>query len=237
MEYRPIIYAFIFARGGSKGLPNKNILPLAGKPLIAYAIETAKQVPRISRIIVSTDDEQIAKVAREYGAEVPFMRPDELATDTCAERLAWRHALQEVGNTAAGGPCDIFVSLPCTAPLRSAEDVENCINMYIENDCDAVITSSCAQRHPMFNMVCENDTGEVSLVMPSTVTRRQDAPMLFDVTTAVYVVKPEFIFSEKGLLEGRVRQVVLPRERAVDIDDKLDFEFAEFLLTRNKIIF
>ncbi len=101
MEH-PVVYAFIFARGGSKGLPRKNIRPLAGKPLIAYSIEIAKQIPQVQRIIVSTDDAEIAAVAKDWGAEVPFMRPKELASDTCSERLAWQHALCEVGNTPTG---------------------------------------------------------------------------------------------------------------------------------------
>ncbi len=234
MEQQPVIYAFIFARGGSKGLPRKNILPLAGKPLIAYSIETAKQISRVSRIIVSTDDEEIAQVAQDWGAEVPFMRPKELSSDNCAERLAWAHALQAIGNTKDGGPCDIFLSLPCTAPLRSVEDVDNCIDTYINYPCDAVITSSPAQRHPMFNMIIENTNGNVSLIMPANIARRQDVPKIYDMTTAAYVVRPEFIFSNKPLLEGRVKHVVLPRERAIDIDDALDFSFAEFLLTQSQ---
>ncbi len=234
MERQHVVYAFIFARGGSKGLPRKNILPLAGKPLIAHSIETAKQVSRVSRIIVSTDDEEIAQIAKDWGAEVPFMRPKELASDNCAEHLAWVHALQAIGNTKDGGPCDIFLSLPCTAPLRSVKDVDNCIDTYITYPCDAVVTSTSAQRHPMFNMIYENTNGNISLVMPSNIARRQDAPKIFDMTTAAYVVRPEYIFSNKPLLEGRVRHVILPRERAIDIDDALDFSFAEFLLTHSK---
>ncbi len=232
----PVIFAFIFARGGSKGLPKKNIRLLAGKPLIAYSIETAKKIPQISRIIVSTDDAEIAAVAKEMGAEVPFMRPKELATDTSPERLAWQHALREVGNTPTGGPCEIFLSLPCTAPLRHVTDVEKCLQVYKDNDCDAVVTSSMAQNHPMFSMLCENPHGEVSLVIPPTelIARRQDAPPVFDMTAVAYVVRPEFIFSDKPLLQGRVRQVVLPRERTVDIDYALDFAFAEFLLLQQK---
>ncbi len=235
---RPVTYAFIFARGGSKGLPNKNIRLLAGKPLIAYSIELAKKITCVSRIIVSTDDVNIAAVAKEFGAEVPFLRPKELATDDCPERLAWQHALQEVGNTAQGGPCEIFLSLPCTAPLRSLNDVEQCLKIYSAHPCDVVVTSSAAQRHPMFNMLCEKTNGEVELVMPSSnfFARRQDAPVVFDMTTAAYVVRPQFVFSDTPLLHGRVRHVVLPRERCVDIDDALDFAFAEFLLTQANLV-
>ncbi len=234
----PVIYAFIFARGGSKGLPRKNIRLLDNKPLIAYSIEIAKQIKNISRIIVSTDDNEIAEVAKAWGAEVPFLRPKELALDTSPERLAWQHALKEVGNNPAGGPCEIFLSLPCTAPLRNVDDIEKCLEIYIKNECDAVITTSLAQRHPMFNMITENKHGEAVLAMPSekTIFRRQDAPVFYDITTAAYVVDPKFIFSNKNLLEGRVRHHVIPRERAIDIDDELDFSFAEFLISQKNIV-
>lgn len=234
MAFTPVVYAFVFARGGSKGLPGKNIRLLDGKPLIAHSIEMAKQIAEVQRIIVSTDDEVIASVAREWGAEVPFMRPAELAADTSSEWLAWRHALNVLGCTPFGGPCNVFLSLPTTAPLRSVEDVRRCLEVYYQGDCDAVITSSPAARHPMFNMVKEMPSGEVRLAMEQEggCCRRQDAPQLFDMTTAAYVVRPEFILTRERLMEGRVRQVVLPRERAVDIDDEIDLAFVEFLLKR-----
>lgn len=234
MARQPIVFAFIFARGGSKGVPRKNIRIVAGKPLIAYSIETAQHVRGVKRIIVSTDDEEIAAIARQCGAETPFMRPTELARDTSPEWAAWQHALRAVGCTTTGGLCDVFLSLPATAPLRSVNDVERCLDLFNAGGCDAVITSSLASRHPMFNMVYEDDTGLVRLVIPpvSGYCRRQDAPAAFDMTTAAYVVKPSFILTHDRLLDGRVRQVVLPRERAVDIDDELDIAFVEFLLTR-----
>lgn len=236
MSHQQVVYAFIFARGGSKGINKKNIRLLAGKPLIAYSIELAKKLDTVKRIIVSTDDLEIAEVARQWGAEVPFMRPAEFASDNASEWLAWRHALQQVGCTLEGGPCDIFLSLPATAPLRSVGDVIKCIDTFNAHDCDAVITSSPAARHPMFNMVTEDESGEVHIAMPSCCggySRRQDAPALYDVTTAAYVVRPQYILTQDGLLNGHVRQVVLPRERAVDIDDETDLAYAEFLISRD----
>ena len=123
------IIAFIFARGGSKGLPDKNIKILNGKPLIAWSIEHAKSVKRVDRVIVSTDSEEIARIAREYGAEVPFMRPAALATDNSPEWLSWQHSLKYLKNTDGCLP-DLMLSIPTTAPLRNVKDIDKVIDEY-----------------------------------------------------------------------------------------------------------
>jgi N-acylneuraminate cytidylyltransferase len=223
--------AFIFARGGSKGLPGKNIRPLAGKPLIAWSVEHALAIERIERVIVSTDSEEIAAVARRYGADVPFMRPSELARDDSPEWLAWRHALNCVREERGSLP-EVMVSVPATAPLRATADIENCLDEYEKHAPDVVITVTEARRNPHFNMVKRNPDGTVSLVMPppSAITRRQDVPKVYDVATVAYVARPEFVLTRGSLFEGRVRAVHVPPERAVDIDTLLDFRFAEFLV-------
>ena len=227
----PTIFAFIFARGGSKGLPGKNIRPLAGKPLIAHAIETARASRHIQRVIVSTDDEEIAAIARAHGAEVPALRPAELASDTASEWLAWRHAITEL----AGEPFDVFVSIPPTAPLRSVADVDACIETLLGGDCDIVITASEAHRNPYFNMITRATDGTARIVIApeGKVTRRQDAPAVYDVTTVAYAARPDFILRESGIFAGRVKAVLIPAERALDIDTQLDFDFAEFLLGKS----
>lgn len=223
--------AFIFARGGSKGLPGKNIRPLGGKPLIAWSIEHALAVRRIARVIVSTDSQEIAAVAREHGAEVPFIRPEELARDESPEWLAWRHALNYLLNEEGVLP-DAMVSVPTTAPLRSSLDIENCLDEYEKGGADMVITVTDAHRSPYFNMVKVNPDGTVGLVMPpqSVVARRQDVPTVFDMTTVAYVARPEFVLTHNATFEGRVRHVHVPLERAIDIDTLLDFRIAECLL-------
>jgi CMP-N-acetylneuraminic acid synthetase len=224
--------AFIFARGGSKGLPGKNIRPLGGKPLIAWSIEHALAVRRIARVIVSTDSHEIAAVARAHGAEVPFIRPEELARDDSSEWLAWRHALSYLLEEEGVLP-DAMVSVPTTAPLRSPLDIENCLDVYEKSGADMVITVTDAHRSPYFNMVKANADGTVGLVIPpqSAVTRRQDVPTVFDMTTVAYVARPEFVLTHNGTFEGRVRHVHVPVERAVDIDTLLDFRIAECLLS------
>ena len=229
------IVAFIFARGGSKGLPGKNIRPLGGKPLIAWSIEHARAVPRIERVIVSTDSDEIAKVARQYGAEVPFMRPEELARDDSPEWLAWRHALNYMVE-AEGRLPELMVSIPATAPLRLPLDIENCLDEYEKGKADMVISVTDAHCSPYFNMVKENTDGTVALVIPpsTTLTRRQDAPIVYDMTTVAYVVKPEFVLTHQSHFEGRVCAVHVPLERAIDIDTLMDFKMAEFFLSQKE---
>jgi N-acylneuraminate cytidylyltransferase len=225
--------AFIFARSGSKGLPNKNIKLLAGKPLIAYSIEQALATKRIERVIVSTDSNEIAKVALDFGAEVPFLRPYKLATDESPEWLSWRHGLEYL-RTSTGSLPQVMVSLPPTAPLRNNQDIENCLNEFEKGDSDVVIAVTDAHRNPYFNMVKTNIDGSVSLVnnMKTRISRRQEAPKLYDVTTICYVANPEFVLNHNSIFEGKVKSVYIPIERSIDIDSLLDFQIAEFLKSK-----
>lgn len=222
-------YAFIFARGGSKGLPGKNIKPLAGKPLLQYSVDCALAAPSIDKVFVSTDDRAIAQIAIEGGAIV-IDRPIELASDTSPEWLSWRHAIEWVQNHY--GEFDGFVSLPATSPLRSVEDVENAINQLNNTDADICISVTPASRSPFFNMVKLTESGLVELVNKpqGEVVRRQDAPAVFDITTVVYAAAPEFILNHYGIFSGKVTSIEVPKERAVDIDDYWDYKFAEVLL-------
>jgi len=223
--------AFIFARGGSKGLPGKNIRELCGKPLIAWSIDQAREAKGIDRVIVSTDSEEIASVAKRFGAEVPFIRPAELAGDASPEWMAWRHALQHLLQSEGRMP-EIMVSVPCTAPLRVAGDIDRCLNEYRSHQCDAVITVTEANRSPYFNMVVRDAIGVCKIVNQNdaTVFRRQDAPVVYDITTVAYVLKSSFVMRHEGLFSGVVRSVVVPKERATDIDDQIDFMIAEMLM-------
>ncbi|OAJ71043.1 acylneuraminate cytidylyltransferase [Methylobacillus sp. MM3] len=226
------IVALICARGGSKGLPGKNIRPLAGMPLIAWSIRQAQAVPRISRVIVSTDSEEIAAVARKAGAEVPFMRPVELAQDNSPERSVWRHALEYLKANEGAYP-DVLLVVPATAPLRLPEDLERCLDEFAQGDVDTVITVAEPHRNPYFNMVKARADGGVELVIPpgdGILTRRQDAPDVYDMTTVAYVTAPDFVMRADTIFAGRVRAVRIPVERAVDIDTLMDFRVAECLL-------
>ena len=221
----------ICARGGSKGLPGKNIKPLNGIPLIGWSINIAKQIDRVSRIIVSTDSEEIAKVALKYGAEVPFMRPKELAQDDSPEWLVWKHAIKHV-ESYGNEDIDAIIVLPVTAPLRSVKDVNSCIDLFEESEVDSVITVSEASRSPYFNMIVNNDSGYASLVISpeNQITRRQDAPEVFDMTTVAYVVNTNVVKQSNSIFEGKVKSIIIPQERSIDIDTLLDFKIAECLV-------
>ncbi|NUF53734.1 acylneuraminate cytidylyltransferase family protein [Acinetobacter seifertii] len=222
-------FAFIFARGGSKGLPGKNIKPLAGKPLLRYSIDTALASDLIEQVFVSTDDQTIAEVAIEGGA-ILIERPNELASDQSPEWLSWRHAVEWA--TEHYGSFDGFVSLPATSPLRSQDDVEAAILKRQAETADICIAVTPASRSPYFNMVKYNKAGFVELVNQpeGEVSRRQDAPQVFDITTVVYATTPEFVLNNYGLFSGKVVSIEVPKARAVDIDDIYDFRLAEAII-------
>jgi len=224
-----ISYAFIFARGGSKGLPGKNIKPLLGKPLIQYSIEVALQTSGINKVFVSTNDANIARVAESNGAIV-IDRPDELAQDDSPEWQAWKHAISWVRERY--GSFEEFVSLPATSPLRSVKDVESAIFKRSNIGADICIAITPASRSPYFNMVKELGNNLIELVNKPTnpISRRQDAPEVFDVTTVLYVASVEFIMKNNNIFDGQVTSVEIPKHRAVDIDDIYDFKFAEAIL-------
>ena len=221
-------YAFVFARGGSKGFPGKNIRLLAKKPLIAYAIELAKEVSTIDEVFVSTEDELIADVAKRYGAVV-ILRPEELAQDDSPEWLAWKHAVDWVEMNV--GSFHTFISLPATAPLRNKDDVESCLQR-LDEDTDIVITITETNRSPWFNMVREKDDGHICLLVEGAerYDRRQDVPKAFDMTTVAYVTRPQYIRDASHVFDGRVKAVKIPAARALDIDTELDFQIAEYLM-------
>jgi len=225
------VVALICAREGSKGLPGKNLRPLAGRPLVVRAIDQALSVSRVDRVIVSTDSDQIAAVSRSAGAEVPFQRPSELARDESPEWLVWRHALSYLKDIDGVYP-EVLVVVPATAPLRSVKDLDRCLDEFETGAADVVITVTDARRSPYYNMVEAREDGTFGLVIAPDVwlARRQDAPIVFDMTTVAYVTSPEFVMDSDGIFAGRVRSVHIPPERALDIDTFLDFKMAECLI-------
>jgi CMP-N-acetylneuraminic acid synthetase len=225
------ITAFVFARGGSKGVKNKNIYPVAGKPLIGHTIVSALASQSIGQVVVSTDDAQIADVAHEFGATV-LLRPAELAADTTPEVLAWRHAIQSFAALFSGEHAQPFVSLPATSPLRAPQDIDAAVERFNAVPCDILFGISPAHRNPYLNMVTIDDRGLIHIATPgSGAVRRQDVPPMYDVTTCVYVGNANYIQSCGRLMEGRVGHVMIPTERALDIDTYYDLHLAELLLT------
>lgn len=227
--------ALIFARGGSKGVPNKNIKNLLGKPLLGRAIEQAKAIGRITRVIVSTDSDEIAKIALDYGAEILFKRPKELALDNSPEWHSWQHALREIEKIEGILP-EMMISIPTTAPLRSILDIENCLDEFEKGGADIVFGITPSHSNPYFNMVSIQDNNFVSLVMQSKdgVARRQESPVVYDMTTVAYVANSNFVLNHNRIFDGRCRGVYIPRVRSLDIDTELDFLMAEFLMAKNE---
>ena len=227
------VYAFIFARGGSRGLIKKNIREFAGKPLISWTILQALENPRIERVIVSTDSPEIAEVSRNYGAEVPFLRPAKLASDTSPEILSWKHALSYLKENEGDCP-KFFLTLPCTAPLRLQSDIDNNLDCLFSKKGDLIISVCPSQRSPYFNMVTIDNNQQVDLVMKpeKPFTRRQDTPQIFDITTVAYSARSSYILETDNLMEGNVFASLVDRNSAIDIDDALDFEIAEHLFKK-----
>ncbi len=221
--------AIIPARGGSKGLPGKNIRPLNGKPLIAYAIETALNTRQIDRVIVSTDDENIAKVALVYGAEIPFMRPKFLASDTAQAIDNYIYTIDRL-EKECNEKIDAFVVLQPTSPLRITEDVEGAINMFLQKKADSVISYS-PESHPVKWHKYLSEDGRFENIFDDNIANRQDNRPSYYPNGAVYVFRTSMI-RERKYYTDKSYGYIMPRTRSVDIDFLEDFEYAEFLLSR-----
>ncbi len=224
------LVAFIFARGGSKKLPKKNIKNFNGLPLIAHTINLAKKSKLFSDIVVSTDDQEIADTAKEFGANVPFLRPKDLAEDNSPEWLCWKHAINKYNKKI-----DHFFSLPCTSPLKSITDLEKMIDFYKRNEFDLVLGISSTNHSPYFNMVTRDINNRVMRISDPDhpINRRQDAPECFNITTVGYLSNPKYILREENIFSGNVGGIEIPKERSIDIDDEIDFFIAESLSKRN----
>ncbi|MDG1463049.1 MAG: acylneuraminate cytidylyltransferase family protein [Gammaproteobacteria bacterium] len=224
--------ATICARGGSVGVPGKNIRPLMGKPLITHTIEHALAVSDIDRVFISTDSQSIADVAMSAGAEVPFLRPDHLATNDASKLAALEHLVSWV--ELHHGPVGIIVDLQPTSPLRTPQDIRDCMQLF-DDETDVVITGYEADKNPYFDMVERKENGRFDLVKPpeSSVVARQQAPAVFAMNGSIYVWKRSSL--NKGLWNGNRKLHVMPRERSIDIDEPLDFDIVELLMGRRQV--
>lgn len=222
-------FAFIFARGGSKGLPGKNLKVLKGKSLLQRAVEGARAADCFEKIFLSTDDKAIADAGIKLGLEI-IERPQVLAQDDSAEWQAWQHAIEVVNQRE--GEFDLFVSLPVTSPLRAVCDISTAIEQVKQNNRCICVAITPAQRSPYFNMVERDNDEYLTLVKrpKNNVVGRQYAPETFDLTTVIYAARPSVILSSNNLFENPVCGIQVPKERAVDIDDIYDFMLAECIL-------
>lgn len=224
------IVAVIPARGGSKSIPHKNIAPLGGKPLLAWSVETARSVSLISRIIVSTDDEEIAAVARGYGAEV-MTRPADLATDSARVIDALHDLIARL--KAAHQEPDVLVLLEPTCPLRSAADIEDCLVQLEDDAVDSVATFKPAELNPWRAWRIEDGRPQAFVPEADPWRSRQELPLAYQLNGAVYAFKVDrFSPRHEAILFGRIAATVMPSERSVDIDGPLDLLLAEVMLQK-----
>lgn len=224
-------WGFVFARGGSTGVPRKNLAEIGGVPLVARAIDSGRRSGVLDRIIVSTDDAEIATVARTHGAEVPWLRPPELATSDSPELLAWKHAVEHTRLPDGSWPYEVFVSIPATAPLRRPEDIERCVHRFREGDVEMVVAVVRSRVHPSYNLFAKDSQGSLHLLSPPNVpiTRRQDLPPAFEIRPVAYVASPQHIAKAPHVIDGKVAGVEVSELSALDIDTPLDLDIARLL--------
>ncbi|PJI96816.1 N-acylneuraminate cytidylyltransferase/CMP-N,N'-diacetyllegionaminic acid synthase [Acidovorax sp. 69] len=220
----------ICARGGSAGVPGKNIRLLCGKPLIAWTIEQALDSGEADHVFVSTDSEEIAVAARAHGAQVPFMRPAELATATAGKLPVIQHLVEWV--EANRGPVTRIIDLDPTSPLRDIADIKACATM-LDTDTDVVITGYEADKNPYFNVVEMKSSGYYERVCKpeSEVVGRQLAPKVYAMNASIYVWH-RYTLTSSLWATPRIRLHVMPRERSIDIDHPIDFDLVELLMTK-----
>lgn len=224
----------ICARGGSKGVENKNIKPINGKPLIAYTIEQAKASGLFEHIVISTDSDDIAKISQGYGAEVFFKRSAEMASDTAGKLDVIRDAFIKSENHY-GQQFDYLIDLDATAPLRAVTDISKSFKQFLKDANDNLITAMPSRRSPYFNLVevCENGRVSLSKELDEGVVRRQDAPKSYDMNASIYIWKREVVLNTNALFLENTGLYVMPEERSIDIDTELDYKFVEFIMKDN----
>lgn len=229
---QPNIIAIIPARGGSKGIPQKNIRLLNGKPLIYYTIIEALKSKHLGRIIVSTEDEEVAQISKEYGAEV-IARPAELAQDDTPSLPVYQHVIKYLEEIEGFSP-DIVVVLQPTSPLRTTEDIYEAIQKFLSTGCDSVV-SICEVEHPPNWMYTLKRDRLIPLIGGrQKITRRQDAPAIYRLNGAVYVTRKDIIMKENRVMGNDTRAYIMTPERSIDVDTELDLKLAELVIRESE---
>jgi len=226
------VLGIIPARGGSKSVPKKNIKLLAGKPLIAYTIETAQKCKMLDRTVVSTDDDEIAHVAKKYGGDVPFMRQNDLSLDDTPMIPVLQHAVSFIEKREKVH-VDVVVLLDPTSPFRRVEDIEECLQKLEHNNVDSVVTICEVEHNPYFVMMELNGDRLVPLIKSNKViTRRQDAPEVYRINAAVYAIKRDVLMNANKIITDNTMAVIMSQELSTHIDHVIDFEFADYLMEK-----
>lgn len=224
MSKKNRILSLIPARGGSKGIPRKNVRPMAGKPLIAWTIEAALRSSQLDAVVVSTEDEEIANVARQWGALVPFLRPPELAKDESPGIDPVMHALDQLPGY------DAVLLLQPTSPLRTTEDIDACIALAEDMQASTVVSVCAPDQSPFWMYRLDDDKRLHALVEMPAISRRQDLPPIYAMNGALYFASAESLRRHRAFVTTETIAYVMPRERSVDLDTLLDWKLAEMLL-------
>jgi len=222
------ILCSICARAGSKGVKNKNIKEIAGKPLIAWSIEQARESNLFNHIVISSDSDKIIELGKKYGAETFFKRDKFLSSDQAGKLDVIKDLLLK-SEKFYNKKFDYIVDLDVTSPLRDTEDIIKAFSYFLETNSDNLITASLSRRSPYFNMV-EVINGKVKLVKEGNFLRRQDVPKTYDMNASIYIWKREVLLNSKTLFLDKTALYVMPEERSIDIDSELDFRIVEMLL-------
>jgi len=225
----------ICARGGSKGVPGKNVRELLGEPLLAYTIKQAKQSRLFEVIAVSSDAQDVLDVAKRHGADILVRRPDEMATDTASKLPAIRHCF-ETAERECRQTFPIFVDLDATSPLRLPEDIAGAIQLLETTGASSVITGALARRSPYFNLVELDHRGvpRVCKELKTPLVRRQDSPRCYDMNASIYVWRREPFLASPAVLYDDTRLFEMPEERSIDIDSPLDWDIVRMLMARRQ---
>lgn len=233
MYKNSLILGIITARGGSKGIPGKNIRLLAGKPLLAHSILVGKQSKHLDRFILSSDDAEIIEVGKSYGVEVPFVRPAELATDTAKSLPVLQHAVAFC-EKQEGRKYDFIALFEPTAPMRVAEDVDRCIEIAVDNNADSVLgLVEIGDAHPVrAKKIIDGKIEPFGIPEPEQGMRRQDQEKAYFRNGSVYILKRDNVMERDNLWGGVSLPYIMPPERSVNIDEEADFVLAEYWLKK-----
>lgn len=219
------ILAVITARAGSKRLPNKNILNLAGKPLIAWTIDTAKKTKYIDKLIVSTDSKDIAEISKIYGAEIPFLRPKELANDKADSISVLKHSIEFFNKEY-----DYILLLQPTSPLRTTTDINKAIEM-LNQETKAVVSVCETEHSPLWSNTLPKDLSMANFIRPEIKNKRtQDLPKYYRLNGAIYISEIDYFYQNNGFIGNKTRAYIMSQQNSVDIDTELDFMFCEVLI-------
>lgn len=235
---RKLVICAIFARGGSKGLPGKNLKKLNGETLLEIAIGQAKQSKFVSEVFVSTDSPEIAEVATSAGAIVPFLRPAHLGADESPEWESWQHFVSQMV-LPANYATTWLATIPTTAPLRKVADIDGCIQVALENqDASGAICVTKSKVHPDFNLLRKSSKSRVEIYSKvhqnSLPHRRQDSETAWEIVPSAYCMNSKFVMTSKSMWDGQIHGFEVPVERSLDIDNEFDFSLASLLFQQEQ---